>query len=80
MQNSVIVDAGIGTPSEATAAMELGADGILLNTAVAQSNNPAPDGLCNEFRGSLVVWPIQQVEWKKYYANLVHPNQISKIS
>jgi thiazole synthase len=37
----VIVDAGIGTPSEATAAMELGADGILLNTAVAQSNNPA---------------------------------------
>jgi thiazole synthase len=37
----VIVDAGIGAPSEATAAMELGADGILLNTAVAQSQNPA---------------------------------------
>jgi len=37
----VIVDAGIGTPSEATAAMELGAAGVLLNTAVAQSNNPA---------------------------------------
>ena len=36
----VIVDAGIGTPSEATLAMELGADGILLNTAVAQSKNP----------------------------------------
>ncbi len=40
-QVPVIVDAGIGTPSEASAAMELGADGILLNTAVAQSNNPA---------------------------------------
>ena len=37
----VIVDAGIGCPSEASAAMELGADGILLNTAVAQSQNPA---------------------------------------
>ena len=37
----VIVDAGIGTPSQATAAMELGADGILLNTAVAQATNPA---------------------------------------
>lgn len=37
----VIVDAGIGTPSEATLAMELGASGVLLNTAVAQSNRPA---------------------------------------
>lgn len=37
----VIVDAGIGTPSEATLAMEMGADGVLLNTAVAQSRNPA---------------------------------------
>ena len=37
----VIVDAGIGTPSEATLAMEMGADGVLLNTAVAQSKNPS---------------------------------------
>ena len=37
----VIIDAGIGTPSEATLAMEIGADGVLLNTAVAQSKNPA---------------------------------------
>ena len=37
----VIIDAGIGTPSEATNAMEIGADGVLLNTAVAQSKNPA---------------------------------------
>ena len=36
----VIIDAGIGTPSEATLAMEMGADGVLLNTAVAQSKNP----------------------------------------
>lgn len=36
----VIIDAGIGTPSEATLAMELGADAVLLNSAVAQSKNP----------------------------------------
>ena len=37
----VIIDAGIGTPSEAAMAMEIGADGVLLNTAVAQSRNPS---------------------------------------
>ena len=36
----VIIDAGIGTPSEAAMAMELGVDGVLLNTAVSQSKNP----------------------------------------
>jgi thiazole synthase len=36
----VIVDAGIGSPSEAAMAMELGSDAVLLNTAVAQSRNP----------------------------------------
>ena len=36
----VIVDAGIGKSSEAAQAMEIGADGVLLNTAVAQSKNP----------------------------------------
>ena len=36
----VIVDAGIGLPSEATQAMELGAAGVLLNTAIAQSGQP----------------------------------------
>jgi len=36
----VIVDAGIGCASDAAAAMELGADGILTNTAIAQADNP----------------------------------------
>ena len=36
----VIIDAGIGKPSEATKTMEIGADAVLLNTAVAQSENP----------------------------------------
>ncbi|MBP0014865.1 MAG: thiazole synthase [Roseofilum sp. SBFL] len=37
----VVVDAGIGTPSEAATAMEMGADALLINTAIAQSQNPA---------------------------------------
>lgn len=36
----VIVDAGIGTPSDAAIAMELGADGVLLNTAVSGAKDP----------------------------------------
>lgn len=37
----VVVDAGIGVPSEAARAMELGADALLINTAIAQAQNPA---------------------------------------
>jgi thiazole synthase len=36
----VIVDAGIGTTSDVVLAMELGADGVLLNTAVAKARDP----------------------------------------
>ncbi|MGL5894987.1 MAG: thiazole synthase, partial [Bacteroidales bacterium] len=36
----VIVDAGIGAPSHAAYAMELGADAVLVNTAIAIANNP----------------------------------------
>ncbi|BAY73857.1 glycine oxidase ThiO [Nostoc linckia NIES-25] len=37
----VVVDAGIGSPSEAAQAMELGADALLINSAIALSQNPA---------------------------------------
>jgi thiazole synthase len=37
----LIVDAGVGTASDATIAMELGADGILMNTAIAEAADPA---------------------------------------
>ena len=36
----VIVDAGVGTASDATIAMELGCDGVLINTAIAEAQNP----------------------------------------
>ena len=37
----VVVDAGLGVPSEAAAAMEAGADACLVNTAIAQATDPA---------------------------------------
>jgi thiazole synthase len=37
----VVVDAGIGTPSEAAYSMELGADALLINSAIALAQNPA---------------------------------------
>lgn len=36
----VIVDAGVGTASDAAIAMELGVDGLLMNTAIAQARDP----------------------------------------
>ena len=38
---TIIVDAGVGVPSDASIAMELGADAILMNTAIAESPDPA---------------------------------------
>ena len=35
-----MVDAGVGTASDAAIAMELGCDGVLLNTAIAEAKNP----------------------------------------
>lgn len=37
----VVVDAGIGVPSDAALAMELGADAVLVNTAIAKAQDPA---------------------------------------
>ena len=36
----VLVDAGVGTASDAAAAMELGCDGVLMNTAIAEAKSP----------------------------------------
>jgi len=40
----VVVDAGIGLPSEAAQAMELGAGAVLINSAIAQAQNPVAMG------------------------------------
>ena len=36
----ILVDAGVGTASDAAIAMELGCDGVLMNTAIAAAQNP----------------------------------------
>ena len=36
----MLVDAGVGTASDAAIAMELGRDGVLMNTAIAAAQNP----------------------------------------
>ena len=76
----VIIDAGIGVPSEACQAMEIGADGVLINSAIALANDPvrmakAMDLGVNAGRMSLLAGRIQ----KALYANPSSPvNNISK--
>ena len=36
----ILVDAGVGTASDASIAMELGCDGVLMNTAIAEAKDP----------------------------------------
>jgi len=77
----VIIDAGIGTPSEATHAMELGADGVLLNTAVAQAKNPAQMALAMNLavQSGRLGYLAGRMD-KKYYASPSSPlEQISKL-
>jgi thiazole synthase len=77
----VIIDAGIGTPSEATQAMELGSDGVLLNTAVAQAKNPEQMALAMNLgvQAGRIGYLAGRME-KKYYANASSPlEQISLI-
>nr|YP_009093259.1 thiamin biosynthesis protein G [Roundia cardiophora]AIR75932.1 thiamin biosynthesis protein G [Roundia cardiophora] len=77
----VIVDAGIGAPSEATKAMELGADGILLNTAVAQSKIPEQMASAMKLgvQAGRLAYLAGQMEKKHYAAPSSPLNQISKI-
>lgn len=77
----VIVDAGIGCPSEAAASMELGAAGVLLNTAVAQSNNPSKmaEAMKLGVEAGRLGYLAGRMK-KKYYGQASSPlNQISKI-
>ena len=48
----LIIDAGLGEASDATIAMELGCDGVLVNTAIARANNPMQMALA--FKNSVI--------------------------
>nr|QYB19029.1 thiamine biosynthesis protein [Climaconeis cf. scalaris]QYB19124.1 thiamine biosynthesis protein [Climaconeis cf. scalaris] len=70
----VIIDAGIGTSSEANQAMELGADGILLNTAVAQAKNPSQMALAMNLsvQAGRLTYLAGRMD-RKFYANSSSP-------
>jgi thiazole synthase len=77
----VIVDAGIGTSSEAAQAMELGADGVLLNSAVAQSKNPPKMASAMKLgvQAGRLAYLAGRMD-KKYYASPSSPlERISKL-
>ena len=80
-QVPVIVDAGIGAPSEATAAMELGADGILLNTAVAQAEKPSQMAYAMNLgvKAGRLAYLAGTMEPKRYATASSPLQQISKI-
>ena len=64
----IIVDAGIGAPSHAAEAMEMGADAVLVNTAVATSNNPvlAARAFSQAVEAGRLAYKSKLPETKKY--------------
>ncbi len=68
----IIVDAGIGAPSHAAYAMELGCDGVLLNTAIARAGDPVAMAL--GFREAV------QAGRRAYLAGLMEPVEFAQPS
>lgn len=72
----VIVDAGIGSPKDAAYAMELGADGVLLNTAVSRAGNPVK--MAEAMKHAVIAGSLgyhgKRIE-KKYYAQASSPTE-----
>jgi thiazole synthase len=70
----VVVDAGLGAPSEASLALELGADAVLVNTAIARAKDPALMGAA--FRRGVeagrMAYTAGRIE-KKAYASASSP-------
>ena len=48
----MIIDAGLGTASDATVAMELGCDAVLINSAMANAKNPVK--MANAFKHAVI--------------------------
>lgn len=71
----VIVDAGIGTASDATIAMELGCDGVLINSAIANSKYPII--MARAFKNAVISGRLSYLAKrmkKKYFASASSPN------
>ena len=70
----VIVDAGVGTASDAAVAMELGADGVLMNTAIAGAKDPVKmaEAMKLAVRAGRLAFEAGRIE-KKMHANASSP-------
>jgi thiazole synthase len=64
----VIVDAGVGTASDAAIAMELGADGVLMNTAIALARDPVAmaEAMKLAVEGGRLAWGAGRIARKPY--------------
>ncbi len=64
----VIVDAGVGTASDVSAAMELGADGVLLNTGIAHAKDPLKmaAAMRHALQAGLLAYQAGRIAKKRY--------------
>ncbi|RDI42562.1 thiazole synthase [Aquicella lusitana] len=69
---TLIVDAGIGKPSHATQAMELGFDAVLLNTAVALANDPVR--MATAFQHAVIAGRAAYESGMMPERNMAHPS------
>ena len=72
----LVVDAGVGTASDATRAMELGYDGVLMNTAIAVAEDPEKMALAmkSAVDAGRLAWEAHRME-KRLYASASSPLQ-----
>ena len=70
----LIVDAGVGTASDATIAMELGADGVLMNTAIAAAKDPGAmaEAMNHAVKAGRLAYRAGRIQ-RKLYANASSP-------
>jgi len=70
----LIVDAGVGTASDATIAMELGADGVLMNTAIAQAKDPGmmAEAMNHAIKSGRLAYKAGRIQ-RKLYATASSP-------
>lgn len=70
----LIVDAGVGTASDATVAMELGADGVLMNTAIAEAQDAVlmAEAMCHAIEAGRKAYLAGRIP-KKLYASASSP-------
>ncbi len=72
----VIVDAGVGTASDVTVAMELGADGVLLNTGIAGAKDPVTmaHAMRHGIEAGRLAWKAGRIP-RKLYATASSPTE-----